>query len=144
MIDLWDVAASSWCQRLQGHTNLVDALTFTFDDTFLISGSHDTTIRVWDLRTSTQHLSWVGHPIRTMALAVRPRGGDTTTGAVLVSSGCDELIKVWGAETGECLRTLRAPGPYQDMNITDAQGLNQTQKQALISLGAVEQGKKRE
>lgn len=33
---------------------------------------------------------------------------------------------------------LRAPGPYEDMNITSVTGVNETQKRALKALVAVE------
>ncbi len=41
----------------------------------------------------------------------------------IASASNDETIKFWDAKTGELLRTLRAPRPYEGMNITGAEGL---------------------
>jgi WD40 repeat protein len=59
-------------------------------------------------------------------------------GQHLVSGSMDETIKVWDVRTGECLRTLRAEGPYAGMNIAGVTGITEAQKAALKALGAVE------
>jgi len=56
----------------------------------------------------------------------------------LASSGEDETIKLWNIHTGECIRTLRPPRPYEGMNITGAIGLTDAQRETLKALGAVE------
>ncbi|MGD1905857.1 MAG: WD40 repeat domain-containing protein [Leptolyngbyaceae cyanobacterium] len=54
----------------------------------------------------------------------------------LVSGSYDETAKLWNVETGECLKTFRAPRPYEGMNITGITGLTDAQKDSLIALGA--------
>jgi WD40 repeat protein len=56
----------------------------------------------------------------------------------LVSSSFDETVKLWDVQTGECLKTMRSPRPYEGMNITGVTGLTDAQKGTLKALGAVE------
>ena len=60
------------------------------------------------------------------------------TEPILASAGWDGTIRLWNTETGACLQTLRAPGPYAGMNITGVTGISEAQKVALQALGAVE------
>jgi WD40 repeat protein len=57
---------------------------------------------------------------------------------VLVSGGDDSTIRIWDTHTGECIRILRPPRPYEGMNITGATGLTDAQRETLKALGAVE------
>ena len=50
----------------------------------------------------------------------------------------DETIRLWDVQNGQCLKTLRADGPYMGMNISGAVGLTAAQKAALKALGAVD------
>jgi WD40 repeat protein len=60
-------------------------------------------------------------------------------GAMLVAGNEDGTIKLWDIHTGECIRTLRPPRPYEGMNITGATGLTDAQRETLKQLGAVEE-----
>jgi len=44
---------------------------------------------------------------------------------------------IWHAENGKCLHQLRAPGPYEGMNISGVTGVTDAQRVALRALGAV-------
>jgi WD40 repeat protein/DNA-binding SARP family transcriptional activator len=60
------------------------------------------------------------------------------TQPILASSGWDGMIRLWDVETGACLNTLHAPGPYAGMNIAGATGLTAAQRAGLVTLGAVD------
>jgi WD40 repeat protein len=50
-IDLWDAAKGKPRGRFTGHAGAVHALVFSADGRFLYSGSQDTTILLWDLKS---------------------------------------------------------------------------------------------
>ncbi len=58
-------------------------------------------------------------------------------GQLLASVSYDETIRLWEVSNGRCLQTLRAPGPYEGMNISSVTGITEAQKAVLRSLGAV-------
>ena len=62
----------------------------------------------------------------------------SSDGKMLASSGKDETIKLWDVKIGVCLATLKAPQPYEGINITGATGLTDVQRASLLALGAVE------
>jgi WD40 repeat protein len=48
-LQLWDVATGTFIARLAGHEGKVQCLAFAPDGTRLASGSHDQTVRLWDV-----------------------------------------------------------------------------------------------
>ena len=50
VIHLWDVTARQERCRLVGHTGSVTTLVFDRGISTLISGSYDTTVRLWDVK----------------------------------------------------------------------------------------------
>jgi len=57
---------------------------------------------------------------------------------MLASGSRDGTIKFWDIQTGECLKTLRSPRPYEGMKITGVKGVNEVEKTSLKALGAVD------
>ncbi|HDP81110.1 MAG TPA: hypothetical protein ENN21_09755, partial [Spirochaetes bacterium] len=49
-IVLWDLAAGKEVKRLRGHLSHINNLAFSADGRFLLSGSSDNTVRLWNLR----------------------------------------------------------------------------------------------
>ena len=49
------------------------------------------------------------------------------------------MIKLWDVKTGKCLNTLKVPRPYDGMLIREIKGLNDSQKDTLKTLGAIEE-----
>jgi WD40 repeat protein len=52
VIHLWDVAARQERCRLVGHTGSITTLAFQPQGAMLISGSYDTTVRLWDVKSA--------------------------------------------------------------------------------------------
>jgi WD40 repeat protein len=80
---------------LVGHTDAIEALTITADGNRIISGSHDTTIKIWNLAIGKEDFTLNGHTYRITALAVTP---DSKR---VISGSYDTTIKVWDLETGK-------------------------------------------
>ena len=48
---VWDVQTGEKLFTIEGHKFDIDGLIFTRDDRFLLTGSVDTTIKFWDMKT---------------------------------------------------------------------------------------------
>lgn len=70
-----------------------------FDGIHVVSGSLDTSIRVWDVETGNCVHTLTGHQSLTSGMELK----DNT----LVSGNADSTVKIWDIKTGQCLQTLQ-------------------------------------
>ncbi|KAG0045476.1 hypothetical protein BGZ83_009330 [Gryganskiella cystojenkinii] len=84
-------------KTFRGHSDGVMCLQF--DDSFLITGGYDNTIKVWNIETAECLRTLTGH-----ALCVRALHFDD---AKLISGSMDRTLKIWNYHTGQCIRTLQ-------------------------------------
>ena len=82
---------------LRGHTSTVRCLKMS-DATTAISGSRDTTLRVWDIQKGICKHVLVGHGLSVRCLDIH--------GDLVVSGSYDTTAKIWSISEGRCLRTL--------------------------------------
>ncbi|MFM6270768.1 MAG: WD40 repeat domain-containing protein, partial [Dolichospermum sp.] len=75
-----------------GHKSSVNTLVITPDDSKFISGSSDSTIKIWDLATGKELQTLTGHSRKVNTLAITPDGSK------LVSGSDDSTIKIWDLE----------------------------------------------
>ncbi len=137
-IGLWDVATGACFQTLSGHTHFVWSVAFSPDGRLLASGSFDRTIRLWDLRTGECLQVLAGHDNGVFAVAFVPQHHTNSIDRqLLASSSADGTIRLWDIQTGECANILRAPRPYEGMNIQGIQGLTAAEQENLKALGAM-------
>ena len=109
------------------------ALAIQPDGRRIASGSSDHVIRFLDSESGDIGSIWHGHTHTVEMLRF------STDGQLLASASHDETIRLWDVRSGACLQTLRAPGPYEGMNIAGVTGISAAQKTALQALGAVEE-----
>jgi len=131
-VSLWHSTSGRCLHVLHGHTSWVRAVAFSADGTMLASGSHDKTVRLWDVESGRCLHVLHGHTSFIWSVAFSPL--DDT----LASAGDDGCIKIWESKTGRCIQTLRSARLYEGTNIAGAQGLTDSQKTSLQTLGAVE------
>ncbi|MDB5075919.1 MAG: repeat protein, partial [Chloroflexi bacterium] len=74
-----------------------------------------------------------GHTALVWAVAL---SGD---GRLAASGSFDGSVKLWDAESGACLHTLRSDRRYERMDIAGLTGVTEVQRSALVALGAVKQ-----
>ena len=86
------------CQTamLSGHTNLVNSIAFSSDGTLLVSGSHDTTVKLWDMQTGGVIKTFHGHTACVWSVSI---SANCTT---IASGSGDWTICLWDIQTGEC------------------------------------------
>lgn len=73
-----------------------------FDGTHIVSGSLDTSIRVWDAESGNCLHTLMGHQSLTSGMELREN--------ILVSGNADSTVKIWDIKTGQCLQTLQGEG----------------------------------
>ena len=83
---------------MRGHTSTVRCLKM-FNEKTAISGSRDTTLRVWNLTTGLCINVLMGHQASVRCLEIH--------GDLVVSGSYDTTAKIWSISTGQCLRTLQ-------------------------------------
>ncbi len=80
------------------HLHMQLIFYFKFDGIHVVSGSLDTSIRVWDVETGACKHALMGHQSLTSGMELRDN--------ILVSGNADSTVKVWDITTGQCLQTL--------------------------------------
>jgi len=87
-------------KTLGRHTSIVWCVAVTHDSRFAISGSEDTTLKVWDLETGAEVRTLEGHSETVRCVAV------TFDSRYAISGSNDDTPKVWNLDTGEEMKTL--------------------------------------
>lgn len=102
------IASNGWAQgspKIEiaatiGHSNSVNSVAFSPDGNRVLSGSFDTTVKLWDAATGGLIRTFMGHSSLVNSVAF------SADGTRIVSGSTDQTIKVWDATTGRVLRTL--------------------------------------
>jgi WD40 repeat protein len=132
-VKLWDVESGNCTATLQVSRDQVLAIAFSPDGNTLVTSGGDTPIlKLWNLQTYQCDLELQGHTGYVYGLLY------TSDGQQIISGGRDEQIRVWNAQTGDCLHILQSPRLYENLNIRDVTGLTEAQRETLLALGAVE------
>ncbi|HNP19621.1 MAG TPA: caspase family protein [Fulvivirga sp.] len=90
----------------RGHYAAVKAVAFTPDGKYLLSGSRDKSIKLWEVATGRELRSYLGHESTINDLAV------SNDGKFFVSSCADKTAKMWNIATGELIKTFTGPKDY--------------------------------
>ncbi|KAJ1926014.1 hypothetical protein IWQ60_004163 [Tieghemiomyces parasiticus] len=85
---------------LEGHTDGV--LCLQFDDQYIMTGSYDQTIRVWNAETGAAIRTLRGHSQGVRALQFDQ--------VKLISGSLDGTVRIWNYRTGHCLRVMEVGG----------------------------------
>jgi WD40 repeat protein len=105
---LWDMAARSF-QRLEGHRDEVLSIAFSPDGRWLVTGSRNGEILVWDLQDPEAVPEWlIAHEDRVTSLAF---DGDSGR---LASGSWDETARLWEVDTWSYV-SFDTGGPVNDV-----------------------------
>ena len=95
-------ASGTWqcVHTLSRHTDAVAAVALTRDGKKLVTGSYDTTLRLWSIKTGSLLKTFSDHSKEIYCVAV---SGD---GKLVASGGADNTIKISDLRTGALLRSI--------------------------------------
>lgn len=97
------VAPNSFLMKtLNAHSNLVTsvAISSTPNGVTLVSGSFDTTLKLWNLATGKEIATLEGNAGSVHSVAI------SSDGRTVASANGDKTIKLWNSVTGQEIRTL--------------------------------------
>jgi WD40 repeat protein len=87
-------------RSLTGHASFVNSMAINRDGKTLVSGSADSTIKIWDMETGEVLRTLTGHTGYVNALDISPNG------QTLASGDADGNLKIWNLKTGDLIRKL--------------------------------------
>ena len=96
---------------LYGHQSAVYSISIAPDNQYLISGSYDTTIRLWNLHTKTCFGVYKGHFCPVLCVKFSPISHYFASGA------CDKTARLWSVNSGGALRIF--VGHLSDVELVD-------------------------
>ncbi|XP_022092687.1 CMT1A duplicated region transcript 1 protein-like [Acanthaster planci] len=88
---------------ITGHAGSIKCLYINDREGYVLSGSFDTSIRCWDVKTGKPQRIFHGHQDTILCLDMSHDRKDS----LVVSGGKDNVVKVWNFSTGKCLRTFK-------------------------------------
>jgi WD40 repeat protein len=98
--------AVSFAAELVGHTEPVYDLVTTPDGQWLVTGSFDQTVRLWDASSLQPAVTMQGHTGLVLCVAVSPDSKQ------IASGGLDNTIRVWEVPKGTSLFNLTGHGSH--------------------------------
>lgn len=87
--------------QLNGHQIAVKAAQFSPDESQLVSGGVDHTVKVWDVSSGMCTCTFLGHTSNVTSVAF-----STPDGRYVASGADDHIIRVWDVASGECIQTV--------------------------------------
>lgn len=90
-------------RSLTGHNQAVQDVAVSSDGLFVLSGSWDKTLRLWELSTGTSVKTFIGHTSDVFSVAF------SSDNRQVVSAGRDKSVKLWNT-LGECKHTFVEDG----------------------------------
>lgn len=91
---------SNMLLNLSGHTNFASCVCMTSDCSKVISGSFDSTIKIWSTESGQCLSTLKGHRMYVNSVSI------SADNSKIVSTALDKTVKLWDMESGKCLRTF--------------------------------------
>jgi COMPASS component SWD3 len=86
---------------VESHTGSVGCVAFNPQGSLVATGSHDETVRLWDVRSGRTVAVIGAHQEPVVSVQFHP-----TDGSLLVTGSYDGLARVWDVASRQCLRTF--------------------------------------
>jgi WD40 repeat protein len=99
-------------RTLEGHADNINSVAITSDNTKIVSGSRDKTIKVWELNTGKLLNTLEGHTSSISSVAI------TSDNSKIVSGSYDKTMKVWELNTGNYYLFLKFDSGISTVNLS--------------------------
>ena len=86
---------------LQGHTDSVSSVSFSHDGKYLASGSHDNTVKIWEVQKNKCISTLKGHTSGVSSVSF------SHDGKYLASGSDDNTVKIWEVQKKKYISTLQ-------------------------------------
>jgi WD40 repeat protein len=96
---MFDLDSNRIFKTFEGHSDNVNYAAFNTDNTLMVSGSSDYTIRIWDVKTGKQVLC-INDDNCINSVAFSPNGNEIISASGYEFNSAYGAIKVWNSETG--------------------------------------------
>lgn len=97
---------------LKGHSHIVSSVAITPDSKYILSGSWDETLKLWDVLTGKEVRTFTGHTGWISAVAITPDGHHALSGSY------DGTIKFWQLETGQEIHCFKGHDDFAITSLT--------------------------
>src|ERR1700750_1481313 len=104
-IRVWDFRKKNVAYSLLGHADTITSLEVSPDSQFLLSNSHDSTVRTWDIRPfapANRHVKTYDGAPTGMEKNLFKASWDPTGTKIAAGSG-DRSVTVWDTNSGKLL-----------------------------------------
>ena len=115
-VQVWEIAKKRLRHVFEGHEQEIYSLDFSNDGRYIVSGSGDETMRVWDLSDASCRMITIETPTTTLPTAVGSQqnqdAGVTSVsispdGSMVAAGSLDSVIRIWEVSSGILLDSLR-------------------------------------
>ena len=104
-----DVDSIKLLMTLGGHGDDVNSVAISPDGRYIVSGSRDRTVRIWDINSGDLLRTLGGHEwggVNSVAISPDSRYIVSGGGRVLIDPFTDSAVQIWDINSGDLLMTL--------------------------------------
>lgn len=99
--------------ELGKHGAKINTVAFSNDGKYIVSGSDDKSVKIWNVAEKKEHTSLDKHTGAINSVSF------STDGTLLISGSDDETIKIWNVENGELLKNIRGNSAVTKASFTN-------------------------
>lgn len=95
MIFVWDVTTGKVIRKFEGHLSRINTCAWNSDCSILVSGSYDTTLKLWDCKSGSSHCIEELKGFRDSVSKVIIKGN------MIIASCIDGTVRTFDVRMGE-------------------------------------------